>query len=183
VQASIIMDDLSRCNTTCRGAIKAGQPIRVCNADDYVIFCDQLVHMPFIGLGMRSTLREIGLSGRLLCWRGLGNINGCNEGLAGVEIGEARVLGLEPHSLLFIEPVAEQMQAVAGERDVVRGKREQQALRRSGGRGLRIWFEHEVQQLREGKAELASIERDEVEESRTAFVAESAFRRCFGCSF
>jgi hypothetical protein len=46
-----------------------------------------------------------------------------------VEVGEACVFGFEPQSFLLVEPVAEQLQAITGEGDVVRREREQQALR------------------------------------------------------
>jgi hypothetical protein len=45
-----------------------------------------------------------------------------------VKVGEACILGFEVQGFLLVEPLAEQVQAIAGERDIVRGKREQQPL-------------------------------------------------------
>ncbi len=98
-------------------------------------------------------------------------------------MGEASIFGLETDGLLFVEPGAEQVQAMAGEGDIVRWEREQQPLWRSGCTGGRLWigFEDEVQELREWKTELAAIVGDEMKESRAAFVAGSdALRRGFG---
>lgn len=46
-----------------------------------------------------------------------------------VEVGEACILGFEAQRSLLVEPLAEQVQAIAREGDIVRGKREQQPLR------------------------------------------------------
>jgi hypothetical protein len=45
------------------------------------------------------------------------------------EVGEACILGFEPECSLLVGPLAEQVQAITGERDIVRGEGEQQALR------------------------------------------------------
>ena len=60
--------------------------------------------------------------------RGSANRDGGDERLLVLEVGEACILGFEAQGSLLVEPLAEQVQAIAGERDIVRWKREQQAL-------------------------------------------------------
>jgi hypothetical protein len=64
--------------------------------------------------------------------RGCCDGNARNKRLPVVEVGEACVFGFEAQSFLLVEPLAEQVQTIAGERNVVRWKREQQALRWRG---------------------------------------------------
>src|SRR5438046_66598 len=98
-----------------------------------------------------------------------------------MEVGEARIFGLEAYGLLLVEPGAEQVQAIASEGDVVRGKREEQALRWCGGTGGRVRIKDEVEKLGKGKAELAAVIGDEVEESGAAVGSDrGGLGRCFG---
>jgi hypothetical protein len=83
------------------------------------LFCD-LIHCGSVG-GRRD--------------QGLGSHRDGNAGhewLVGVEIGKACIFGFEAEGSSLVEALAEQVQAIAGEGDVVGRERKEQVLRRSG---------------------------------------------------